>query len=101
MTIAEAKVHGEKLSAQMHEAKALLEGFEAHARKTKAQAEIDAINDLKAKPQQIDKKLQDLKSAGEEKVGADVKARIEADIAKFKTLLESFHANHKSHPAKK
>jgi hypothetical protein len=101
MTIAEVKAHGEKLSAQLNEAKALLDEFEAHAKKNKAQAEIDAINELKAKKQELDKKLQDLKSAGEEKVGADVKARIEADIAKFKASLESFRTKHKSHPATK
>jgi hypothetical protein len=57
MTIAEVKAHEEKISAQLHEAKALLEEFEAHARKNKAQAEIEKITGLKAKKQEIEKKL--------------------------------------------
>jgi hypothetical protein len=101
MTIAEAKAHGEKFSAQLHEAKALLDEFEAHARKAKAQAEIDAINDLKIRRQEIEKKIQDLKTVGEDKVGADVKARIEGDILKFKAALDAFRAIHKKETAKK
>ncbi len=40
-----------------------------------AQAEIDAINSLKAKRQEIDKKRQDLKTSGEAKA-AQIKAEI-------------------------
>jgi hypothetical protein len=96
MTFAEAKAHEDKISAQLHEAKALLDEIEAHSRKKKAQAEIETITDLKARKQEIDKKWQDLKSAGEAKVGSQVKADIEADIAKFKASLDHFRAKRKS-----
>jgi len=101
MTFAEAKAHEDKISAQLHEAKALLDEIEAQAKKKKAQAEIETITDLKARKQEIDKKWQDLKSAGEAKVGAHIKADIEADIAKFKASLDHFRTKRKSHSAAK
>lgn len=88
MTIAEVKAHEEKISAQLHEAKALLEQVEAHARKKKAQAEIDTINGLKTKKQEIEKKWQQhLKTAGEAALALKVKADIEAEVAKLKSSL--------------
>jgi predicted phage gp36 major capsid-like protein len=88
MTIAEVKAHEEKISAQLHEAKALLEEFEAHARKNKAQAEIAKITGLKAKKQEIEKKLQQLaKTGAEAKAAVQIKADIEAEVAKLKTSL--------------
>jgi protein subunit release factor A len=99
MTIAEAKAHEEKISAQLHEAKALLDEIEAHARKKKAQAEIDTINTLKTKRQEIEKKLQGLKTVGEAKLGANIKADIDADLAKFKTSLGELATKLKSHSA--
>jgi hypothetical protein len=101
MTFAEAKAHEDKISAQLHEAKALLDEIEAHARKKKAQAEIETITDLKTKKQAIDKKWEDLKSAGEAKVGSQIKTDIEADIAKFKASLDHFRAKRKSQSAAK
>ena len=50
------KAFEEKLSAQLQEAKSQIEGIEAHAKGKLAQAEIDAINGLKIKRQEIDKK---------------------------------------------
>jgi hypothetical protein len=89
MTIAEAKAHEEKVSAQMHEVKALLNEIEAYARKNKAQAEIDKINGLKTKKEEIEKKWkQHLKTAGEAALALKIKADIEADLAKLKTSLE-------------
>ncbi len=88
MTIAEVKAHEEKISAQLHEAKALLEEFEAHARKNKAQAEIEKITGLKAKKQEIEKKLQQLAKTGvAAKAAVQIKADIEAEVAKLKTSL--------------
>jgi uncharacterized protein involved in exopolysaccharide biosynthesis len=63
-----------------------------------AQAEIDAINSLKAKRQEIDKKRQDLKTSGEAKA-AQIKAEIEADLAKFKASLDQFGTKVKSQVA--
>jgi len=97
MTIAEVKAHEEKVSAQLHEAKALLDEIEAHARKRKAQAEIDTINRLKTKKQEIEKKWQQhLKTAGEAALALKIKADIEADLAKLKTSSEEVAAKLKT-----
>jgi hypothetical protein len=88
MTIAEIKTHGEKIGAQLHEAKALLKEVEAHARRKKAQAEIEKITGLKSKKQEIEKKLQQLVKTGlEAKAAVQVKSDIEAEVAKLKTSL--------------
>ena len=100
MNIAEVKAYQEKVDAQLHEAKALLDGFEAHVKGKVAQSEIDAISRLKAKHQEIDKKVHhDLKTAGEVTVAAKVKSDIDAEIAKFKTSLAQLAAKVKSQPA--
>lgn len=89
MTIAEVKAHQEKIQAQLHEAKALLDEFEAHAKKNKAQAEIDKISALKTKKQEIEKKFQHhLKTAGEAALALKVTAEIEADLAKLKGSMD-------------
>ena len=93
MTIAEIKAHQEKVSAQLHEAKALIEQIEAHARKHKAQMEIERLNDLKKKREEIEKKWQrHLKTAGEAALALKVKADIEAELVKLKSSLEEVSA---------
>jgi predicted RNase H-like nuclease (RuvC/YqgF family) len=100
MNIAEVKAYQEKVHAQLHEAKALLDGFEAHAKGKLAQSEIDTISRLKAKHQEIDKKVhQDLKTGGEVAVAAKVKSDIDSEIAKFKSSLAQLAAKVKSQPA--
>ena len=100
MTVAEIKAHEEKISAQLHEAKALLEEFEAHAKKNKAQAEIEKITGLKTKREEIEKKLHKLlKTAVEAKTAAQVKAAIDADLATLKTSLEEVGTKIKSQSA--
>lgn len=90
MNIAEMKAYQEKINAQLHEAKSLLDGFEAHAKGKLAQSEIDAISRLKAKHQEIEKKVHhDLKTADEVAGAAKVKSDIDAEIAKFKTSIGS------------
>jgi len=99
MNIAEIKAYQDKINAQLQEAKALLNGFEAHAKGKMAQSEIEAIARLKAKNQEIDKKLHhDLKTAGEVAVAAKVKADIDAEMAKFKTSVDQLAAKFKSQP---
>ena len=99
MNIAEIKAYQQKIGAQLHEAKALLDGFEAHAKGKLAQSEIDAISRLKAKHQEIDKKVhQDLKTTGEVAVAAKVKSDLDAEIAKFKASLDQLAAKAKSQP---
>ena len=99
MNIAEIKAYQDKVNAQLQEAKALLNGFEAHAKGKMAQSEIEAITRLKAKNQEIDKKLHhDLKTAGEVAVAAKVKADIDAEVATFKTSVDQLAAKFKSQP---
>ena len=98
MTVAEVKAHQEKISAQLHEAKALIEEFEAHGKKHKAQAEIEKITGLKKNREDIEKKLhQLLKTAVEAKTAAEIKAGIDAELVKLKTSLEEAGTNLKSH----
>ncbi len=99
MNIAEIKAYQDKINAQLQEAKALLNGFEAHAKGKMAQSEIEAITRLKAKHQEIEKKVHhDLKTAGEVAVAAKVKADIDAEVAKFKTSVDQLAAKFKSQP---
>jgi len=94
------KAFEEKLSAQLQEAKSQIDGIEARAKGKMAQAEIDAINVLKTQRQEIEKKRQDLKTSGEAKA-AQLKSEIEADMAKFKTLLDQLGTKVKSQVATK
>ena len=99
MNIAEVKAYKAKVDAQLHEAKALLNGFEAHAKGKLAQSEIDAISRLKAQHQEIDKKVhQDLKTTGEVTIAAKVKSDIDAEIVKFKASLDQLTAKAKNQP---
>ena len=100
MNIAEIKAYQEKVNAQLQEAKAVLNGLEAHAKGKLAQSEIDAINRLKAKHQEIEKKVHhDLKTAGEVAVAAKVKTDIDSEVAKFKTSLDQLSTKVKSQSA--
>jgi len=94
------KAFEEKISAQLQQAKAQLGELEAHAKSKMAQAEIDTINHLKTKQQEIDKKRQDLKTTGEAKV-EQVKAEIDADVAKLKTSLAELATKLKIEPRAK
>jgi len=99
MNIVEIKAYQEKIGAQLHEAKAVLNGIEAHSKGKLAQSEIDAISRLKAKHQEIERKVHhDLKTAGEVAAAAKVKSDIDAEIAKFKTSLAQLAAKAKSQP---
>ena len=100
MNITEIKAYQEKVNAQLQEAKALLSGMEAHAKGKLAQSEIDTIARLKAKHQEIDKKVhQDLKTTGEVAVAAKVKSDIDTEMTKFKTSVDQLSAKIKSQPA--
>ncbi len=100
MNLPEIKAYQEKISAQLQEAKALLHGFEAHAKGKLAQSEIDTIAHLKAKNQEIDNKVHhDLKAAGAVAVAEKIKSDIDGEIAKFKTSLNQLTARVKSQPA--
>ena len=91
------KAYEEKISAQLQQAKAQLGEFEARARGKMAQAEIDTINYLKAKHQEIDKKRQELKTVADAKVD-QFKAEIDAEVAKLKTSLAELATRLKVEP---
>lgn len=100
MTIAEIKAHKEKINAQLREAKALLDEVKAHAKKKKAQAEIEKINNLKVKKEEIEKRFHShLKTAGEAALALGIKADIEAELAKLKTSTEEVATKLKSQSA--
>jgi hypothetical protein len=100
MNVPEIKAYQEKFRAQLQEAKAVLNGFEAHAKGKLAQSEIDTIAHLKAKNQEIDNKVhRDLKAAGTVAVAEKIKSDIDREIAKFKTSLNQLTAKVKSQPA--
>lgn len=99
MTIAEAKAHEEKVGAQFHEVKALIDEVEAHAKKRKAQAEIEKINHLKTEKQTIEKKWQQhLKTAGEAALALKIKGDIEADLAKLRGSIQEVASRLQSRP---
>ena len=100
MNILEIKAYQEKIGAQLQEAKAVLNGVEAHAKGKLAQSEIDSINRLKAKNQEIDKKVhQDLKVTGEVTLAAKIKSDIDAEMPKLKAAVDQLSAKVKSQPA--
>jgi small-conductance mechanosensitive channel len=84
----------------LQEAKAVLHGVEARAKGKLAQSEIDTIARLKAKNQEIDKKVhQDLKVTGEVTLAAKIKSDIDAEMAKLKASLDQLAAKAKTQPA--
>jgi hypothetical protein len=88
-TTATLEGYEEKIKAQMKDAKARLDQFEARAKEQSAHAEITAITGLKAAKQNIDRKLEDLKTTNETHV-ARAKASIDEDVATFKASVDDF-----------
>jgi hypothetical protein len=100
MNVPEIKAYQEKIGAQLQEAKAMLDGFEAHAKGKLAQSEIDTIAHLKAKNQEIDKKVhQDLKVTAKVTLATKIRSDIDAEMAKFKASLDQLADKVKSQPA--
>jgi hypothetical protein len=96
----EFKAFGDKVDAELKDAKSRIENLEKSAKGKMAQAEIDAISSFKIKRQEIDRKSQDLKTSADSKA-AQIKAEIEAEITKFKGSLEQFSSKFKNQPATK
>lgn len=94
------KAYEEKVNAQLQQAKAQLGEFEAHAKSKAAQAEIDTINRLKTKHDEIERKRQGLKTVGDAKVG-QVKAEIDTEMTKLKTSLADLATKLKVEPRTK
>ena len=94
MNVAEIKAYQEKINAQLREAKALLEGFEAHTNGKLAQSQIDKLSRLKAEHKEIEKKVQNaVKTTGEVALAAKVKSDIEAKLSRFRASVVGLVAN--------
>lgn len=96
----DTKAYEDKISAQLQQAKAQLGDFEARAKSKMAQAEIDTVNRLKTKHQEIDKKRQNLKTSEQAKVG-QAKAEIDTELAKLKTSMAELATKLKAEPRTK
>jgi len=77
------KTFEENVSAQLAKSKSQMKEIEALAKGKASQVEIDTIAGLKNKKQEIEKKLQTLKTSADTKA----KAAIETDLAKFNDWL--------------
>ncbi|HMD86648.1 MAG TPA: hypothetical protein VKO18_18325 [Terriglobia bacterium] len=85
----------ENVSAQLEKTKSQMKEIESLAKGIASQAEMDAINDLKSKKQELTKKLQDMTTSADTKA----KAEIEADLAKLNVLLGQVVTSLRSHAA--
>jgi uncharacterized phage infection (PIP) family protein YhgE len=81
------KAYQDKIAAQIRDAKSKLEQFEATAKDKGAQQEAAAVSRLNAVKQNIDRKLQDIKSTNATLVSR-AKADIDADVAMFKASID-------------
>jgi uncharacterized protein YukE len=94
------KAYEEKINAQLQQAKAQLGELQARAKGKAAQAEIDTISRLKTKHEEIEKKRRALKTVGDAKVG-EVKAEIDAEVARLKASLAELGMKLKVEPRTK
>ena len=83
------QAYEDKIAAQIHAANTRIDEFEAKAKPKRAQAEIAAINGLKAARQNIERMLVDLKTTRDAQV-VRAKADIDAAIVAFQASLEDF-----------
>ena len=85
----------EKIKSQVNDAKAKLDQVEAKAKETKAHAETATVNDLKTMKQNIDRKVQDLKTTHDAHVArigrlVDTKKEID-DLAEMTASRAALH----------
>jgi len=85
------KAYEDKVNAQIREAKAKLEQFEAKAATQRTQAESQAIEQLKATRQNLEQRVRDLKTAHESNMDR-AKASIDAEVAKLHTSIDRLTA---------
>jgi len=83
------KAYEDKIVAVIQAANTRIDEFEARAKPRRAQAEITAINGLKAARQDIERMLGALKTTRDAQV-ARAKADIDAAIVAFQASLEGF-----------
>ena len=98
-TSATLKAYQDKITNQVKEAKTKLEELETKAKEQNAQAEIAVINRLKTTKENIDRKLQNLKTTNEAHA-AQAKADLDADVAKFRSSLDELATKFKMHVTK-
>ena len=83
------QAYDDKIAAQIRAANTGIDEFEAKARPKRAQAEVAAIDGLKAARQNIERMLVDLKTAGDAQA-VRAKADIDKAIVTFQASLEDF-----------
>jgi pyridoxal biosynthesis lyase PdxS len=94
------KAYEDDIAAQIREAKAKIEQLEAKAREKGAQGTTAVVNSLKAAKQNIEGKLQELKTTQDSNL-ARAKADIETDVARFKASIGELTEKLKTESAKK
>jgi division protein CdvB (Snf7/Vps24/ESCRT-III family) len=85
------RAYEDKVNRQIQESKTKLEQLEAKAKEKRAQAELNAINSLKDTRENIQRKVQDLKTTHENHM-ARAQTAIDADLAAFKARIEELGA---------
>jgi uncharacterized protein YicC (UPF0701 family) len=93
------KAYQDKINTQVKEAKTRLEELETKAKEQNAQAEVAVINRLKTTKENIDRKLQNLKTTNEAQA-AQAKADIDAEVAKLKSSVDELATKFKMHVTK-
>ena len=90
-----SKAEQEKIKAKLQQAQTRLDEMAATARQQKEQAVSDAITALKARRDDIQKKLHESKDASDARA-SQIKAEIEAKVATFEDELNKLAAKLKS-----
>jgi len=85
------KAYEDKVNAQIRDAKAKLDQFEAKAATQRTQAESKTIEQLKTTRQNLEQKVRDLKTTQEGNIDS-AKANIDAEIAKLRTSIDKLTA---------
>jgi len=88
-TASTLQAYENKIAAQIHAANTRIDEFEASAKPRRAQAEITAIDGLKAARQHIERMVVDLTTTRDAQV-ARAKTDIDAAIVTFQASLEDF-----------
>ena len=88
-TASTLQAYEDKIATQIRAANVRIDELEATSKPMRAQAEIAAINGLKAARQNIERMLVDLKTTRDTQVGR-AKADIDAAIVTFQASLEDF-----------
>ena len=94
------KAYEDKVNAQIQESKARLEQLAAKAKEKSAQAELNAINGLKGTKENIQRKVQELKTTHENRMAA-AQTAIDADVAALKVRIEELSAKLQTESARK